>query len=63
MSSVTSKFAKRTDDFSVTICDNGYYADFGGRDEDDNWYNQKFIFKDFNELVDAIVAYESLPRA
>lgn len=62
MSALNSKFVKRNDDFTVTICGNGYYADFSGRDEEENWYNQKFVFRDFNELVDAMVAFESLPR-
>ena len=61
--SIASKFTKRNEDFTVTICDNGYYLTVGGRNVDDDWIDHKFIYPTFTELCDAILAYESLPRS
>lgn len=61
--SIASKFTKRNEDFTVTICDNGYYLTVGGRNAEDDWIDYKFIYPTFTELCDAILAYESLPRS
>ena len=63
MSKISMKFAKRSDDFTVTICNNGYFIALNGRDSSDEWVDDRFICNNFDELVETILEYESLQRA
>lgn len=55
--------AKREENLSITICVNGYMVECGGRDGNDDWLNAKVLCATFNDLVNTIAEFESLPKA
>lgn len=60
---ISERFTKREDEFTVTICSNGYYVELKGRDSNDDWINERYICSKFDELVDSILEFEALQRA
>ena len=45
---------KVNDNFSVTMCENGYVVEISGEDSDDNWITTKIIFDGLVDLSDFI---------
>lgn len=55
--------AKREENFTVTICANGYMFEAQGRDAKDDWVTTKVLCSNFNELINTIAEFEALPKA
>ena len=45
------KLRKVNDEFTVTICENGYVVAVSGEDEDDTWINSKIVFDGVDEMA------------
>jgi|TARA_B110000503_G_scaffold50007_1_gene81094 hypothetical protein len=61
--SVAKKLSKTDDNFTVTIADNGFLVDVGGRDKQDEWAGTKVVCNSLEELVATITEITSLPRS
>lgn len=49
-----NNFKKISDNFEVTIANNGYMIDICGRDSEDDWVRNKIVCTDLEQLLDTI---------
>ena len=56
------KLTKVNDNFSVTMCENGYVVDISGEDTDDNWISTKIVFDGLDDLSDFIGKISKLEK-
>ena len=58
MSKANVEFLKRatkvSDNFSITLCENGFVVDVSGSDSNDDWINSKIVFNSLEDLMDFI---------
>lgn len=54
------KFKTVNDSFDVSICDNGYVLQIGGKTHNDDWINKKIVCTDLNQLFDLITLIDSM---
>jgi hypothetical protein len=48
------KFKTVNDSFEVTLCENGYIVNIGGRTATDDWINKKIVCTTLEELFELI---------
>jgi hypothetical protein len=55
MSKANVEFLKRatkvSDNFSITLCENGFVVDVSGSDSNDDWINSKIVFNSLEDLM------------
>jgi hypothetical protein len=56
------KLAKVDNSFTVTLFDNGYTIEIGGRDAEDNWKTARIVCNSSSELHAIISEAVNLPR-
>ena len=50
---------KGVENFTVTMCDNGYMIELSGNNEEGNWTNKKIVVKSLDELIEQIQVINS----
>lgn len=56
------KLTKVNDNFSVTMCENGYVVEISGEDSNDNWISTKIVFDGLVDLSDFISKVSKLEK-
>jgi uncharacterized protein YpbB len=56
------KLKKVNDNFSITICENGYVVDISGEDENETWINSKIVFDGIDEMSAFILKISKLEK-
>ena len=59
---IADKLAKVDESYTVTMVDNGFVFEIGGRDYDEEWSRAKFIVFTVEELIELIQEAPELPR-
>lgn len=59
---IPDSMTKREENFTVTICYNGYLFEATGRDDKDDWTSTKVVCNTFNDLINTIQKYEALQK-
>jgi hypothetical protein len=66
MSKTTVEFLKRatkvSDNFSITLCENGFVVDVSGSDSNDDWINSKIVFNSLEDLMSFIKDISKLEK-
>jgi len=52
---ISDKLTKVGDSFTVTMYDNGFMFEIGGRNENDDWSNARLICSNLDDLVTLIM--------
>lgn len=60
--SIKDKLEKVSDSFTVSIYDNGFLLDVGGRDANGDWRSAKILCSDINRLTALIKEAVDMPR-
>lgn len=60
--SIKDKLEKVSDSFTVSIYDNGFLFDMGGRDFDGDWKSTKILCTDIDHLMALIKEAVDMPR-
>jgi hypothetical protein len=60
---VSDKLAKVDESFTVTMYDNGFMVEVGGRDSSDDWATAKLLCATFDEVIDLIKEIPTLNRS
>ena len=56
------KLRKVNDEFTVTICENGYVVAVSGEDESETWINSKIVFDGVDEMAAFIAKISKLEK-
>ena len=59
---ITEKFAKVSESYTVTTCDNGFLVDIGGQNTADDWINLKIVVHTLEELYVIVQDLAWMPR-
>jgi hypothetical protein len=59
---IADKLSKVNEAYTVTMVDNGFLFEIGGRDEEGDWSNAKFIVADIDDLILLVREASELPR-
>ena len=59
---ITDKLAKVDESYAITMVDNGFMFEIGGRDTEGDWSRAKFIVVDIDNLISLVREAAELPR-
>lgn len=56
-------FDKVSENYSVTMCANGFFVEASGQDKEENWINVRFVVNTLDELKDVVQDLAWMPRS
>ena len=59
---ISDKLTTVNDSFTITMYDNGFLIDIGGKIEDDNWRSAKIMVPDVDRLLELVREAVTMPR-
>ena len=59
---ISDKLTTVNDNFSITMYDNGFLIDIGGKSEDDEWRNAKIMVPSVEQLLELVREAVTMPR-
>ena len=59
---ISDKLTTVNASFTVTMYDNGFLIDIGGKAEDDEWRNAKIMVPDADRLLELVREAVTMPR-
>ena len=59
---ISDKLTTVNDNFSITMYDNGFLIDIGGKSEDDEWRNAKIMVPSVEQLLELVKEAVTMPR-
>lgn len=59
---ISDKLTTVNDNFSITMYDNGFLIDIGGKAEDDEWRNAKIMIPSVEQLLELVKEAATMPR-
>ena len=57
-----TRYTKINDNFTITLCENGYVADISGNNSDEDWISSKIVFNDLKDLTVFIKDLEKIEK-
>ena len=59
---ISDKLTTVNDNFTITMYDNGFLIDIGGKFEDDDWRTAKIMVPDVDRLIELVREAVTMPR-
>ena len=59
---ISDKLTTVNDNFTITMYDNGFLIDIGGKFEDDDWRTAKIMVSDVDRLIELVREAVTMPR-
>jgi hypothetical protein len=59
---ISDKLTIVNDNFTITMYDNGFLIDIGGKFEDDDWRSAKIMVADVDRLIELVREAVTMPR-
>jgi hypothetical protein len=59
---ISDKLTTVNDSFTITMYDNGFLIDIGGKFEDDDWRTAKIMVPDVDRLLELVKEAVTMPR-
>ena len=59
---ISDKLTTVNDNFSITMYDNGFLIDIGGKRSDDDWASAKIMVPDVDRLIELVREAVTMPR-
>ena len=59
---ISDKLTTVNDSFTITMYDNGFLIDIGGKFEDDDWRTAKIMVSDVDRLIELVKEAVTMPR-
>jgi hypothetical protein len=59
---ISDKLTTVNDSFTITMYDNGFLIDIGGKFEDDDWRTAKIMVSDVDRLIELVREAVTMPR-
>jgi hypothetical protein len=59
---ISDKLTSVNDSFTITMYDNGFLIDIGGKREDDDWRSAKILVPDVDRLIELVREAATMPR-
>jgi len=59
---ISDKLTTVNDNFTITMYDNGFLIDIGGKFEDDDWRSAKIMVSDVDRLIELVREAVTMPR-
>jgi hypothetical protein len=59
---ISDKLTTVNDNFSITMYDNGFLIDIGGKAEEDEWRTAKIMVPDVDRLLELVREAVTMPR-
>ena len=59
---ITDKFAKVSESFSVTTCENGFLVEMSGNTASEDWINMKVVVHTIDELYAIVQDLAWMPK-
>jgi hypothetical protein len=59
---ISDKLTTVNDSFSITMYDNGFLIDIGGKAEDDDWRSAKIMVPTIEQLLELVREAATMPR-
>lgn len=59
---ISDKLTTVNDSFTITMYDNGFLIDIGGKAEDDEWRNAKIMVPSVEQLLELVKEAATMPR-
>jgi hypothetical protein len=59
---ISDKLTLVNDSFTITMYDNGFLIDIGGKFEDDDWRTAKIMVPDVDRLLELVKEAVTMPR-
>ena len=59
---ICDKLTSVNDNFSITMYDNGFLIDIGGKNEEDEWRNAKIMVPTIEQLLELVKEAANMPR-
>lgn len=59
---ISDKLTTVNDNFTITMYDNGFLIDIGGKVEDDDWRTAKIMVPDVDRLLELVREAATMPR-
>jgi len=62
MAKIADKITKVNESFTISMYDNGYMVEVGGRDDEGEWKTSKMICNTLDEVIDIVRQVDAMPR-
>jgi hypothetical protein len=59
---ISDKLTTVNDNFSITMYDNGFLIDIGGKNGEDDWRNAKIMVPSIEQLLELVKEAAEMPR-
>ena len=59
---ISDKLTTVNDNFSITMYDNGFLIDIGGKRSDDDWASAKIMVPSIDQLLELVKEAANMPR-
>ena len=59
---ISDKLTTVNDHFSITMYDNGFLIDIGGKNGEDDWRNAKIMVPSIEQLLELVKEAANMPR-
>ena len=59
---ISDKLTSVNDSFTITMYDNGFLIDIGGKRDDDDWATAKIMVPDVERLMELVKEAVTMPR-
>jgi len=59
---ISDKLTTVNDNFSITMYDNGFLIDIGGKSGEDDWRNAKIMVPSIEQLLELVKEAANMPR-
>ncbi len=59
---ISDKLTTVNDNFSITMYDNGFLIDIGGKNSEDDWSNAKIMVPGVEQLLELVKEAANMPR-
>jgi len=59
---IANKLAKVDESYAITMVDNGFMFEIGGRNDEGDWSRAKFIVAELDDLLSLVREAAELPR-
>ena len=59
---ISDKLTTVNDSFTVTLYDNGFLIDIGGKNGEDDWRNAKIMVPSIEQLIELVKEAANMPR-
>ena len=59
---ISDKLTTINDNFTITMYDNGFLIDIGGKAEEDEWRTAKIMVPDVDRLLELVKEAVTMPR-